>query len=245
MLFLDFDGVVCDALPECALVTWFGVHHLPDPPDGPIALAQLPAAFLDRFRRVRNYSRLLDHFLVAHLTESAGITSQDGFDRMFATLSPERVATFTATASAARAALRSRQPEFWLGLHTLYPGATDLFEQYSGGIVIITAKDVASTTEILAHHGLAGAVAHIEGECADKARAVARISTELGIDPSGSLFVDDNLANVLRVRETGTPALWALWGYHTADHVTEADRAAVRAIDRLAQVTRSGALGVR
>ncbi|KAA2260648.1 HAD family hydrolase [Solihabitans fulvus] len=235
MLLLDFDGVVCDALLECALVTWFGLHVVPEFDVVSVAveaLARLPEDFVRAFRTVRDYSRTLDRFVVAHLAEAAAIGDQARFDELFARLPPELVARFVAGAGAVRSALRSRQPEFWLGLHTLYPGMPELLRRHAGKVAIVTAKDAGSVADILAHHGLADAVAHIEGECGDKAAAVSRICAEFLVEPAAAVFVDDNLANVLRVRETGARTRWALWGYHTAEHVAIAARERVVGIDR-------------
>ena len=72
LLVLDFDGVVCDALVECALVTWLGVH--PPDPRRPVSAhaAAMPRSFVERFGLVRAYSRILDHFLVVHRPAADG-----------------------------------------------------------------------------------------------------------------------------------------------------------------------------
>jgi phosphoglycolate phosphatase-like HAD superfamily hydrolase len=227
LLALDFDGVVCDALEECALVTWLGIHPLDPSLSGPDRLGAVPAEFIARFRTVRDYARLLDHFVVAHLPESAGIASQADFDRLFDALSPEYVRQFTDTATRAREWLRTREPEFWLDLHTLYPGIADLLRRYRGSVVVVTAKDADSVRAILARHGLDGTVAEVFGECSRKDETVREVSARWGVPLERVTFVDDNLTNAARVAATGARVRWAQWGYQTPEHRAEAERLAL------------------
>src|SRR5690606_28370687 len=76
MLILDFDGVVCDAFEECAVVTWYATEDPETTAAKPVAelVSDLPASFLTRFRTVRKYSRLLHHFMVAHDPRSEAVS---------------------------------------------------------------------------------------------------------------------------------------------------------------------------
>ncbi|MGW4161491.1 HAD family hydrolase [Streptomyces sp. NPDC004788] len=227
ILALDFDGVVCDALEECALVTWLGIHPYDPGMPGPDRLKAVPADFTDRFRSVRNYSRLLDHFVVAHHPESAGLTTQAGFDRLFEALDPGYVRRFTETATAARDRLRTTEPEFWLDLHTLYPGVDALLRRFAGSVVVVTAKDADSVRAILARHGLDGTVAEIFGETGAKAEAVQDVCARWGVPVERVTFIDDNLTNAVRVGATGARSRWAQWGYQIPEHRAEAARLGV------------------
>jgi phosphoglycolate phosphatase-like HAD superfamily hydrolase len=242
MLVIDFDGVVCDALVECALVTWLG-----DPgslgarrngagagsagrraPDrwrpGSTQARRLPRPFLGRFRTVRDYSRTLDHFVVAHLPYADWLRGQCEFDRIFGSLPPDYVGEFTEAASTARRRIRTDEPDFWLGLHTVYPGVGGLLERHAPTTAIVTAKDEASVWDILRWHGLDHTVSQVIGECGRKDEAVRDLCLRRGVEPRGVAFIDDNLTNVRRVATVGVNALWAGWGYHTPDDLGVADR---------------------
>jgi len=106
VLILDFDGVVCDALDECALVTWLGKPGNEPEATGQASLKRLPPEFRSVFRHVRDYARLLDHFMVAHLPGASTVRSQAEFDALFASIPADEVATFVRRASAARDLLR-------------------------------------------------------------------------------------------------------------------------------------------
>ncbi|MFE3739814.1 HAD family hydrolase [Streptomyces sp. NPDC059134] len=222
LLALDFDGVVCDALDECALITWLGEQPYDPALPGPGQLARVPGEFTERFRKVRDYARVLDHFLVAHHPAAGAIGSQAEFDRLYAALPQPRVRRFVAGASAARDRLREKEPEFWLGLHTLYPGIPGLLRRAGVPVVIVTAKDESSVRAILAHHGLEAAVAEVYGECAAKPEAVREACARRGVPLEAATFVDDNLTNVRGVSAAGVRARWALWGYQTPEHRAEA-----------------------
>jgi len=225
MLILDFDGVICDALTECALVTWLGVQ--PPSPAAPVSASTpaMPRGFLERFRRIRDYARTLDHFVTAHRPMAAHVDSQAAFDRLYRTIAPVFVADFTAAANAARARCRAEEPDYWTGLHTLYPGLAALMRRHAGRVCIVTAKDEGSVRQILRRHGAEDTVLEIVGETGRKAEAVRALAARHGFSPHQATFIDDNLGNALQVSTTGARTLWATWGYHTPEHEKQADRA--------------------
>lgn len=225
MLILDFDGVICDALTECALVTWLGVH--PPAPSAPVSAyaPAMPRGFLERFRTIRDYARTLDHFVTAHRPMAAYLTSQAGFDRLYRSIADVFVTEFTAQASAARARCRDEEPEYWTGLHTLYPGVDGLLRRHAGKVCIVTAKDADSVWRILRHHKVDDTVAEVIGESSRKADAVRTLAARYGVSAAECTFIDDNLTNAVQVAGTGARALWATWGYHTPEHEAEAKRA--------------------
>ncbi|WP_330240318.1 HAD family hydrolase [Streptomyces sp. NBC_00525] len=221
-LALDFDGVICDALEECALVTWLGIHPHDRTLPGPEQLRLLPREFVERFRTVRDYARTLDHFVIAHLPEAATLRGQADFDRLYEALPPSYVRKFTDAANAAREWFRTRESDFWLDLHTLYPGVPELLRRHSGSVVIVTAKDEGSVHAILGRHGLDDTVAAVYGECGRKAEAIREISDRWGVALKDVTFVDDNLTNAVRVARTGAVSRWAQWGYQTPEHRAQA-----------------------
>ncbi len=228
MLAIDFDGVVCDALAECALVTWLGSDGRRSWTSGSTELRRMPRGFVQRFRHVRDYARVLDHFVLAHVPYAAWLSGQKDFDRVFGSLPDGYVRRFTSAAGAARTTIRRDEPEFWLGMHTLYPGVADLLRRHAGRTAIVTAKDEDSVRAILRRHDLEHTVLEVVGECARKAEAVRDLCTRHGVDPARATFVDDNLTNVRRVGAVGVRTLWATWGYQTPDDRAAADRYGVR-----------------
>jgi phosphoglycolate phosphatase-like HAD superfamily hydrolase len=231
MLVLDFDGVICDALEECGLVTWFGLlGQVPSQP-GPILLDRVPAAFLERFAHVRNYARLLDHFAVARMPSSAEVRTQAEFDALFASCDQRAILDFVVAATAVRTSLRETDPDFWLGLHTLYDGISELLRRHSGEISVVTAKDDNSVWEILRRHQLDHTVAAVIGECGRKAEAIEDLSRAAGVDIGDVTFIDDNLTNAARVQSVGARVWWAQWGYQIPEHRVAAVRQGIRPLE--------------
>ncbi|WP_026928480.1 HAD family hydrolase [Glycomyces tenuis] len=231
MLVLDFDGVIADAFDECAAVAWLGMR--PNERDGAAEdhLGRAPASFAERFRAVRPYCRTLDHFIVAHVPGSTEIADQADFDRRFAEAGEARAAAFAERATAAREAIRRRDPAAWAAMHTLYPGIAELIRGAGAPVAIVTAKDEPSVRAILVAHGLEEGVRAVLGECHDKARELERLCAEAGLDAASSVFIDDNLDNVLRVRSTGARTFWARWGYSTPEQHARAEALGVDALD--------------
>ena len=66
---LDFDGVICDGLDECLLVSWLSFADRVQPSDGIPLLDTIPSSFKDRFARCRNFVRHSGHFIIPFLFE--------------------------------------------------------------------------------------------------------------------------------------------------------------------------------
>ncbi|MEE4490796.1 HAD family hydrolase [Streptomyces sp. BE230] len=225
MLILDFDGVIADAFTECAVVTYYADHAADAVAEKPLTelAAAMPAGFVRRFRTVRGYARLLDDFMVARDPSAESIRSLREYEDLHARIPPVKLAGLTKGATAVRAALRARQRDAWLDMHTLYPGISDLLRRHQGrGTSIVTAKDEQSVWDILGHHQLETTVTQVIGECSDKRTAVAQLALADGLPASAVTFVDDHITNALAVRDTGANSLWAWWGYHTAEHIERA-----------------------
>lgn len=231
MLVVDFDGVVCDALQECALITWLGANDDRGRASGQVQLKRVPTAFVRHFRKIRDYSRTLDHFALAHLPYTRWIKGQRDFERIFRSLPEAYVSRFTAQATTARTRLREEEPDFWLGMHTLYPGIARMLERHAGTTAIVTAKDEGSVRDILRRHRLEHTVTEVIGECASKAEAIRDLCARHRIPPARATFIDDNLTNARKVSAVGVHTLWATWGYHTPEDLANAHRSEVRPID--------------
>jgi phosphoglycolate phosphatase-like HAD superfamily hydrolase len=215
LLVLDFDGVVCDALLECAAVSAVGGQ-----PDGPLpsldeALGMLTHDYVTAFASIRPYCRTLDDFMVTNVITQP-VTSRVDFDAAREACDEAQVRRQACRAQRARDLWRGADPQRWLELHTPYSGVRRLVRAADGRVVIVSAKDAASVWALLQHFGLAEDVHDVVGDCTDKASAVDRLVATSG----PALFLDDNLANVLAVDAlTDVRSVWATWGYHSAEDV--------------------------
>lgn len=235
MLILDFDGVLCDALTECAAVTWCaGRDRSPQvrsaaaaatggPAPGRLptlgeAIRELPSAFLVTFGVVRGFARTLADFMVAHGPAAGSLRTQRAFTQARAAIPEAELTAMVASAERHRSHWRRTEPEQWLDAHHLYPGVADLLHAATGPTCVVTAKDALSVRRVLSHHGLAATVADVVGDCSDKAAAVQGLAGRRNVAPADVTFVDDNVDNALQVAGTGARVRWAEWGYHAPEH---------------------------
>jgi phosphoglycolate phosphatase-like HAD superfamily hydrolase len=229
VLALDFDGVICDSLHECVLVSWnshFGYAVADFGADG---LTRIPQAYLDHFRASRGYARCLGHFLLPLLGGPEVFGSQAEFDAAYRGL-PERLVTrFVERAERYRSAVRQHHRRSWLRLHTLYPGVLDVVRHHRP--YLVTARDRESVVELLAAGGVSLDPSRVYGNQVDKRRALADIVDREGISPRELWFVDDNLPTVMAAGRAGFTARWARWGFAAPEHGPLARRLGVPSID--------------
>lgn len=221
---LDFDGVVCDALLECAAVTWYAGHLDHCVPSLSEAITSLPVDYVDRFRSVRSYSRTLADFMVANHTSSP-VGTRDRFEQVRSSVPVQTLHAQAAIGEQIRTRWRTLDYDSWMTHHTLYPVIKEFIARSPHDIVIVSAKDSASISAILAHHDLAGAVTSIHGSCTDKNAVLGDL-----VESSPVLFIDDSLANVLAAEQLPLTALWAEWGYHTTEDVAVAESSGTTSI---------------
>lgn len=227
LVVLDFDGVVCDALVECAAVTAVGGQSEGPLPGLDEAVRALTDAYVATFASARPYCRTLDDFMVANVLEGP-VGSRADFEAARRSIDAREVRRQAARAQQARDSWRRADRRRWLDLHTPYDGVDRLVRAASGRVVIVTAKDAPSVRRLLEHFGLHDHVRDVVGGCADKQAALASLVGDCGT----AAFVDDNLANVLAVaRVPGVRSLWATWGHHSAEDVELARARHVTALD--------------
>ncbi len=229
VLALDFDGVICDSLHECVLVSWnshFGYAVADFGSDG---LTRIPQDYLDRFRASRGYARCLGHFLLPLLGGPEVFGSQAEFDAAFRGLPERLVARFVERAERYRSAVRRHRRRAWLQLHTLYPGVLDVVSHHQP--YVVTARDRESVVELLAAGGVSFDPCRVYGKQVDKRRALADIVDREGIPTRALWFVDDNLPTVIAAGRAGVSARWARWGFAAPEHGPLARRLGVPSID--------------
>ncbi len=209
--FLDFDGVLCDSLPECYAVSrtayWTGFLGLPEPPDSPSERAE--------FARMRPLIRRGADYLLLHLAIREGIRldSQEGFDAL-AAREADRDALFHELFYRARSDLLRRDPERWFALNPLYPGVAEILlrNRSNRAVLILSTKEAPFILEILRHHGVEWDADRVL--CSGKEPKLGyidRILAERGA--SRAVFVDDQVDHFRGTPERPVRRVLAEWGY--------------------------------
>ncbi len=209
---LDFDGTLCDGVAECLLVSWQAFHG-----DGAALLETIPSSFRDNFTRCRNFVRHSGHFIIPFLRDATFETQAD-FDAAYKAVDAARLEAFLRRFEACRTQLRQEQPAQWLALHTLYPGVGAALSSARVPLFIVTAKDTASVLAILAAAGAPFGEDRVYGGVTAKLTAFHEVARRSGCNPGSVAIYDDNVPNVAEARDAGFDAIWATWGYSSAEH---------------------------
>ena len=100
VLVLDFDGLICDGLKECVLVTWNGHYKKDASLFSDQGLEAIPSVFIERFLECRNFSKHLGHFLVPLVDQTTPFPDQDAFNSVYSSIEPAIVNEFMEKVSA-------------------------------------------------------------------------------------------------------------------------------------------------
>jgi phosphoglycolate phosphatase-like HAD superfamily hydrolase len=212
LVFLDFDGVICDSLPEChavSLAAYYGLYLKTAAPDG----------MDDRneavFRQLRPYIRRGGDYMFIQLAIHQGLTlaSQADFDALKSGHQYLDDA-FHELFYQARNGLFSSDPDRWYSLNPLYPGMKTILGKHSRDprYLILSTKEARFIAEILRHHGLDWDESRIY--CSGKERKldfIDRVMDERG--GTSALFVDDQLDHFNGESRHPVSCLLADWGY--------------------------------
>lgn len=214
---LDFDGVLCDGVAECLLVSWLAFADRGETSDGFALLDTIPAGFKERFAQCRNFVRHSGHFIVPFLFD-ATFETQAQYDAAYQGVEKGSLEAFLHRFEDCRKRLRRDQPQQWLALHTLYPGVGSAVRDASLPLFIVTAKDTPSVLMILEGADVAFTEDRIYGGVTSKLAAFQDIARRSGCAHEGVAIYDDNVLNVAEARGAGFNAIWARWGYSSPEH---------------------------
>jgi phosphoglycolate phosphatase-like HAD superfamily hydrolase len=224
MLFLDFDGVICNSLPECYLSSLLAWNRI----QGEGALS--PAEILkhmhedgdkadnsrrEQFEAFRPYIRSGGDYIFLQLaiSEHIPLKNQEMFDAL-----PEKYPDIALDAQEIFQNCRRELLEFdkaaWLSLNPLYDHIKPFLELRISDpdCYILSTKPIAFILEILAHHGISW-----PGErtiCSGKRTKVEIIDEIMDKKAvSTALFVDDQIDHFLLPHRHKIRMFLATWGY--------------------------------
>lgn len=209
--FLDFDGVLCDSLPECYAVSRTAYWNLflgqPEPAASPAERAE--------FARMRPLVRRGADYLLLHraIKEGIRLDSQEGFDAL-AARDAVKDKLFHELFYRARSELLRRDPERWFTLNPLYPGIQEILlrNRPNRAVLILSTKEAPFILEILRHHGVEWDVDRVLCSGKDpKLGFIDRILAERGAERA--VFVDDQVDHFRGTSGRPVRCVLAEWGY--------------------------------
>ena len=223
LLYLDFDGVVCDSERECFASSWLTWRGLTDG----AGLPHISLYARRRFRQMRPLIRSGEDYVVIQQILSreqdeegfAGPATQPAFDAYREMLGGRCIAAYKAAMAATRKAFLERDKTQWLALNRLYPHMQRLLESCDpANVRILSTKAAPLVCEILRAHRIPipeQAVFHAASnpDGAD-ARKLDMIADHLDRVPgTEALFVEDQLDHLLGNEDPRITTLLADWGY--------------------------------
>jgi phosphoglycolate phosphatase-like HAD superfamily hydrolase len=232
LLALDFDGVLCDSAQETGLTGWKAAGTL----WADMAAPMPPQALLDAYCRTRGvletgYEAILMMRLLADgedpedLLETfpqrlQGVIARSGRD----------VADLKRLYGGARDCWLQDDPQGWLSLSPLYPGAAQILSALppGTGCCIVTTKEERFVRQLLEYNGIHFAPENIFG--LDRGmRKEAILRNLLALQPDRRVhLVEDRLETLKRFLAQPDLALirlhLACWGYNREAERREAER---------------------
>jgi phosphoglycolate phosphatase-like HAD superfamily hydrolase len=217
LLVLDFDGVICDSLPECYVSSWHAYHGL----SGDERPERAPLDSFGRFSAQRPFIRSGEDYLLIQdlLSRGRSAGSQAEFDALVREAGPDRMARYKDALYRARETLLAESPDYWYRLNRIYPHMRDGLGRLDSAaeVYVLSTKRPAFIVKILEAAGL--------GLPADRvlysgARRKDEMIRELmgARGAAAAAFVDDQVDHF-----SGSPAwprergaidcLLATWGY--------------------------------
>jgi phosphoglycolate phosphatase-like HAD superfamily hydrolase len=222
LVFLDFDGVICDSLLECLVSSWKAYHRL----HRGAMPASVPLSLRSQFQALRPFVRSGEDFVLLQqlIDEEAPVRTQADFDARLQRCGPRTMERYRELFYAARSELLREQRGYWLALNRLYPHILPRLPAWlaSPRLYILSTKRSPYIREILQHHGMS-----VDPARTLTCRARQKRTTILSVlDSRGAergLFVDDQLDHLLpHPGEDGRIAGYlAAWGYVKASWLQE------------------------
>ena len=150
LLFIDFDGVICDSVNEAYISSWAARYGL-DYPEASIEGKQLFCSYRPFIKTGSDFMILQD--CVARNVE---LKKQADFNREHGSLSNEEHRIFNEEFYKARTFLLENYPDFWYGQNRLYPGVRDVLSKLckNPNVYILSTKKSAFILKLLARNGL-------------------------------------------------------------------------------------------
>jgi phosphoglycolate phosphatase-like HAD superfamily hydrolase len=214
VVFLDFDGVICDSAPECLASSWEAYSSVPYRSLAPEERDRLSAGFL----RLRPYVRSGEDFMICQeaLDRGLEIGSQEDFDALTSNRGIAEMARLRERFYESREALLRRNRAHWIELNPLYPGVVEHLPRWAGSsrFHVLSTKRSEFIIEILAAAGIA-MPAHRVLHAARTEKGVRIAEVLERSNCASALLVDDQIDHLLAIRadSPGVAVYLAAWGY--------------------------------
>jgi phosphoglycolate phosphatase-like HAD superfamily hydrolase len=214
LLFLDFDGVICDSALECFASSLDAFHRVHGAKEkSTISLGQKK----DQFLTLRPYIRNSEDYLYIQeiIANGLDIRSQAAFDEYMEKSDTNRKKEYRNAFFEIRYTQFANHRKEWLDSNPVYPHMKELLHEYAGnpGLYILSTKKVDFIMAILDYNNI-----EIEKQnviySAEHERKLDHISKLLDNSGAGrAVFVDDQVDHLSGNTDQRIETYLPLWGY--------------------------------
>jgi phosphoglycolate phosphatase-like HAD superfamily hydrolase len=217
LVFLDFDGVICDSLPETLVSSWRAYYLLRKETEP----SSVPVTLLRDFKRFRPYVRAGEDFILIHelIQTGASIRSQEAFDAELARAGERQIEHYKEAFYSARRDFLVNHRDYWISLNRIYAHSYDCLRKWSSSpsLYILSTKRASYIVEILTAKGIDMEPAHVLScEAKEKKTTILHTLEARGADQA--LFIDDQIDHLASdwtrcARHPQILGCLAAWGY--------------------------------
>jgi len=227
---LDFDGVIMDGITECMLVAWNVFNNKPLSDFNNNSLNEIPAYFVKTFTHSRNFVRHDGHFIIPFYADRNESMNSKSFNDIYKNIPEVDKIKFRDDFVNYRNKVKKTFPEYWISLHKELIELKEIID-LDVDIRIVSGKDTESILFLLNNKDIYIDPGKIHGRMVDKNIVLNTIKYDAEKNKENLIFVDDNLNNVIDACKLGIQSLWAFWGFHTHEHIKDAGKLSITAIN--------------
>lgn len=235
----DFDGVLCDSVIECLLVTYNAYHRLHSSAfQRSLSLEDIPAETQRQFRALRPYLKGAEDFVPMYLAieQQVPITTQQEFETYRAHHAAQLMA-YQDVFYAERDYLQRHERALWLRLNPLFDGIKEaLLACHSfDRIHILTTKRQQDVLAIFEYQQIPFPADHvIYMKAAGKSQKLLDLLQEHDAVPEESVYIEDQVDFLVASKARGIGSYLVEWGYVSEEQKALARQHEIPVIDRKA-----------
>lgn len=232
----DFDGVICDSVGECLLVTYNAYHTLHTPAFQRVfTLDAIAPTIQAQFRALRPYLKGAEDFVPIFLSieQHVPIERQQDFDRFRASYRAE-LEHFQAAFYAERNFLKQRHRDLWLHLNPLFDGIDEALHRPSSfeKVYILTTKRQDDVMAIFDYQGVPFPTEQVWYIKADgKRQKLLELLNTHHADYGASVYVEDQVDFLVAAQQHGIGSYLVEWGYVSQEQHTLAEQQGIPVIN--------------
>jgi phosphoglycolate phosphatase-like HAD superfamily hydrolase len=214
----DFDGVICDSVIECLLVTHNAYHTLHSPTfQRSLSLEAIPLERQRQFRALRPYLKGAEDFVPMYMAieKQVSITSQPVFNN-YRTQHEAQFLTYQKAFYAERDYLQRHEKDLWLRLNPLFDGIRDtlLACKSFDRIHILTTKRQQDVVAIFDYQQVPFPADHIfYMKAAGKPQKLLDLLQEHDAIPQESVYIEDQVDFLVMSKARDIGSYLVEWGY--------------------------------